>query len=116
VQIGFVHSFYATDVIAPFGGRITGSQESSTVYGMISHQITPKLVAIANVRYQDSTFDGGLYGDQSDQFFSAGINLTYQINRFLSCEAGYNFDRLNSDIPGRSYDRNRVYIGVTATY
>jgi len=116
VQIGFVHSFYPTDVVAPFGGRITGSQESSTVYGLISHQLTPKLVAIGNIRYQDSTFDGGLYGDQADQFFSAGINLTYQINRFLSCEAGYNFDRLNSDIPGRSYDRNRVYIGVTATY
>ncbi|MCS7090840.1 MAG: outer membrane beta-barrel protein [Verrucomicrobiota bacterium] len=116
VQIGFVHSFYATDVIAPLGTRITGSQESSTVYGLISHQITPKLVALANVRYQDSTFDGGLYGDQGDQFFSAGVNLTYQVNRFLSCEAGYNFDRLNSDIPGRSYDRNRVYIGITATY
>jgi hypothetical protein len=28
---------------------------------------------------------------------------------------GYNYDNLDSDI-GRSFDRNRVYFGVTATY
>jgi hypothetical protein len=45
-----------------------------------------------------------------------GLNLAYRINQFLSAEAGYNYDKVDSDLVGRSYSRNRVYVGVRATY
>jgi len=48
--------------------------------------------------------------------YSAGANLTYLINKYFSADAGYNYDRLRSDIPGAGYERNRFYVGVTATY
>ena len=118
VQVGFVHSFNATDVIAPdaTAGTVTGSQETSTLYGLVHHQITPKLVGSLHAHFQDSSFQGGLYDSNNDQFLMLGANLTYQINRHFSCEAGYNFDHLTSDIPNRPFDRNRVYLGVTASY
>jgi hypothetical protein len=71
--------------------------------------------------YRHSTFEGGRYDDNTEEYFLAGVNLTYLINRHLSAEVGYNFDKLDSDASRDwrrlgDYDRNRVYIGVTATY
>jgi len=45
-----------------------------------------------------------------------GLNLEYRFNPHLSAEAGYNYDRLDSDLQTRGFDRNRVYIGVKASY
>jgi hypothetical protein len=51
-----------------------------------------------------------------DNYYGFGANLTYQINQYWSTEGGYNFDRLDSDQPVRSFSRNRVYVGVRATF
>ena len=42
--------------------------------------------------------------------------LTYTFTRHLSSELGYNFDWYTTPAPGQDYTRNRVYLGVTATY
>jgi len=44
-----------------------------------------------------------------------GVNCSYQVNTFISADAGYNYDRLDSEI-GRSFTRNRIYFGLRATY
>jgi uncharacterized protein (PEP-CTERM system associated) len=98
------------------GGNLTQSQESSSLYFDINHRLTPKLLASVVTRYSYSTFisGGSSYGSQTQ--FGIGANLNYQINNHFSCEVGYNFDNLDSSIPGQAYDRNRVYLGVTANY
>jgi hypothetical protein len=49
-------------------------------------------------------------------FYLLGLNLEYRFNSNFSADVGYNYDRLESDLGGRSFDRNRVYLGITATY
>jgi hypothetical protein len=49
-------------------------------------------------------------------FYLVGLNCQYRFNPHFSAELGYSYDLLDSDIPGRGFDRNRVYAGVTATY
>jgi hypothetical protein len=46
----------------------------------------------------------------------AGLMLEYSFTPNWSAHVGYNFDLLESDLKGRDYDRNRVYIGVRASY
>jgi hypothetical protein len=118
VQVGYVYTFNQTDVIAPdvASGTVTSSQQSGSLYALVNHQFTPRLAAMLHANYQDSTFEGGAYDSSSDKYFTVGLNLTYMISRHFSCEAGYSFDNLDSDIPGRGYDRNRVFLGVTASY
>jgi hypothetical protein len=117
LQIGFTRQQNATDIVAPdASGRITQSQESSTVYASINHKLNQRLVASVLGRVQYSTYNSGLYADQSDTFYSAGLNLSYSISDHFSADIGYNFDYLNSGIAGRDYTRNRIYLGVTATY
>jgi hypothetical protein len=97
-------------------GTVVEDQESSTVYAAISHKITPKLTASLNGQFQSSTFNGGALDGQTDDFYMLGLNLRYQFNHFFSSEVGYDYDRLNSEVVNRGFNRNRVYLGITAAY
>ena len=65
-------------------------------------------------------YEGGGAGidGANDEYWALGLNVNYTINQFLSAEAGYNFDDYDSGVltAVRSYDRNRVYIGLRSSY
>jgi hypothetical protein len=117
-QVGFSHQRNATDVISPnpTDGRITQDQESSVLYASINHHITPKLLGTIIGSWQYSTFNEGAFANDSDKSYSVGLNFNYAFTKHFSAEAGYNYDKLDSDIAGRGYERNRVYLGVAAAY
>jgi hypothetical protein len=116
-QVGFTESQNATDVVAPdSAGRITQDQESSTLYASINHKLTPKLLGSVIGRWQHSVYNQGLYNNQSLDYYSLGVDLSYSFTPHFSCDAGYNFDDVDSQVPGNSYSRNRVYLGVSASY
>lgn len=117
MQAGYRQDINSTDVVAPDNsGHLTQYQQSSMFYFDINHRFTPKVTGSLVSQYMYSSYKQGAYGGQGDSDVSAGVNLTYQINRHFSCEAGYNFDKLFSNINGRDNTRNRVYIGLGANY
>ena len=107
LTLGFRHDRNPTDVLTAI------DQESSVIYGTLSHRITPVLTGNLVAQYQHSMFEGL---DEVDNFFFAGANLQYHITQNFTAETGYNYDRLDSDLPVRSFTRNRVYVGVRAAY
>lgn len=132
IEAGLSQDFNATDVVGVRNASDTDitatsftiSQQSTVVYGTVNHQITAQLRASLIGQFQYSSFDGG-FGNtdpalksnaDSERYYLLGLNLSYQFAPHLSAELGYNYDKLGSDIPGRSFDRNRVYIGVTGSY
>ncbi|HSY74073.1 MAG TPA: outer membrane beta-barrel protein [Dongiaceae bacterium] len=118
-QIGVTHSLNnatAVSSVSSTTGRITDSQESSVVYGSVNYQVTSKLTASAVAHFEYDTYDGGNASNQSDQLYDFGLNLSYSFARHFSAEAGYNFDYYTSAIPLQSYTRDRVYLGLTASY
>lgn len=118
VQVGVNHSRSRTDVAGFDLGNeeVTLDQEATAVYASVSHKITPNLVGSLLLQGQYSTFEGGANDGDSEILFLSGVNLAYHFNQHWLAEAGYNFDRLSSDLSDRSYTRNRVYVGVRATY
>jgi len=116
-ELGVTHDINTTDVIgfAP-SGSFTSSAETTVVYGSVNHHFTPKLLASVIGQFQNSSFVGGGVNGQSDRYYLFGLNTTYQFTRNFAAEAGYNYDNLDSDISVRSFDRNRVYIGLRASY
>ena len=116
VQLGVTHALNATDVSAvnAVNGTITQNQETTTLYGSINHHITADLLGSIVAQWQNSSFSGGAYNNDTENDYSAGVSLTYNISRHFSCDAGYNYDKLQDDsIANRGYERNRVYVGVT---
>ena len=117
MQLGVMETRNATDNVSlDSSGRITQDQESTVVYGSINHPLTPKLMASAVGHFQYSTYNGGQVNSQSAEFYNLGLNLAYAFNRHFSSEIGYNFDYYTSPVSSQSYTRNRVYLGVTASY
>lgn len=117
VQLGFTHDLSATDQVTPdASGRITENAENSVVYVDLNHRITRKLIATLIGRVQYTTYNGGMANSESTTDYGVGVNLSYQFNSHLSVDTGYNYDDVNSDLASYSYTRNRVYLGVTATY
>jgi len=123
VEVGLSQDFNATDVVglrnsAPdtTSTSFTTSQQATVVYGSVNHQITARLKASLLGQFQFSSFDGGGLNNESERYYLLGLNLSYQFTPHFSSEIGYNYDKLDSDVAGRSFDRNRVYIGVTGSY
>lgn len=116
LTFGFTHSRNQTDVIAPdANGLITQDQESTVFYGNLNHRFTPKLSGNISGQWQVSEFNGGSFDGKNDTYMDIGGNLNYRFNRHLTGEMGYTFSQLTSDA-GRGYDRNRIFLGLVATY
>ena len=109
LQIGVVHTLNATDVLAL-------NQESTAVWGLVNHRITPRLNGKLLGQFQYSSFNEGPNDGDSDLLWLLGVNFAYELNPFLDLEAGYNYDKLDSDISDRGYNRSRVYAGIRASY
>jgi hypothetical protein len=118
VSVGWTYQHSATDLVSVdnTNNEITQDQNSSVLFAGLSHYFNARWQGKARMFWQNSTFNGGTYDDQTDDFFGATLGLSYFFTRNLSADVEYNFDTLSSDIPGRDYDRNRLFLGVTATY
>jgi hypothetical protein len=116
-SLGFSQDFSTTDIVGSANDYVRGIN-TSVAYLAFRHRLAPSLYLSGQGTFQYSIFQGGgdTYDGQADMYFMAGVNLEYWFNKHLSGQLGYNYDNLSSDIPGRDYDRNRVYIGLSATY
>ncbi len=119
IILGVRHGYTQTDAgIAPgFIDTLVQNAETTSLYGQMSYHLTPSVTASINGQYQHSEFQVANISGLADDFYLFGLAATYEINRFFSLEAGYNYDVLESSFQaGRGYDRNRVFLGVRAQY
>jgi hypothetical protein len=117
LQVGIRHQRVATDVRL-VGGQPIADQQATTFWVSVNQAITSKITAIVMGQYQHSVYGGTTPGasDSVDEIFYGGATIAYQFNPHIAAEAGYTFDRLDSDLSFRSYSRNRVYIGTRLNY
>ena len=119
VSFGFSQDRNATDVasVTVQNGQITQDQESSVVFATINHRITPKVYGNVTGQFQNSVFNGGTVNNDAEQYYLVGLELEYRFNPCFSAHAGYDFDKLVAPSTlAQSFNRNRVYVGVTASY
>ncbi|MCU0787888.1 MAG: outer membrane beta-barrel protein, partial [Verrucomicrobia bacterium] len=117
-QIGYTLSQGATDVYSPntTTGQVTQNRLVSSLFARVDHQIIPQLHAGLFGQWQLGDYNGGQYDGTTQNLYLLGASLRYDFNRFLSAELGYTFDYQDNAIPNQGYTRNRVSLGVTATY
>jgi len=118
VEGGFSYDRNATDIVgAGLPGTLTFDAESAVVFVSLNHRLTPQIFASLLGQFQNSSYRGGTYDGEDEQYYLLGLQLEYRFNQYFSAHVGYNYDRLESSSAlGRTFDRNRVYVGITATY
>ncbi len=115
LEAGIKHDVSTTD--AGFtGSNFTTSADSTSVYAKVFHRLMPKLYGNLTGQFQYSEFNGGNFDGDSERLYLVGLNIEYRFNPNFSAEIGYDYDKQDSDIAERTFDRNRVYIGVKAGY
>ena len=117
---------YAPNSTAQLGVRLTRittdvttsvDAAATTIYSSLNHEITPDLKGSLLAQYQLSEYRQTVgVRDVSDNIFTAGVNLEWRFHQNVSLEGGYNYDRQDADLPGRSYYRNRLYLGLKASW
>lgn len=116
VQLGVTQDISASDRVQPdSSGHLTQYQKNTVVYVDVNHKITQKLTGTVIGRMQYNTYEGGAAGSLDQTDYSVGVNLNYRISQHFSADAGYNYDDVVSQVGG-GYDRNRVYLGLSANY
>jgi len=119
-RVGGRYGRNRTDVVGAISPtlytQLTMDQETAVAYGTISHKLTERLTARGSAQLQFGSFNGGLYDDQNEGMYLLGLTLSYDISQYLAVETGYNYDRLDSDDNFRSYNRNRVFLGVRGQF
>jgi len=122
LKFGFRHAHNQTDVTATtanLGAGVTLDEESSVVYGSISQKLTPispRLSGTLTAQYQNSVWNQGPGNGSTENLYLLGLGLNYQFNQYLSAECGYNYDLVRSDLQGRGYQRNQIFVGVGVMY
>lgn len=111
VQLGVRHVRTTTDVATSVDA------EATSVYSSLNHEFNPDLRGSLLANYQLSQYRQTVgTPNVADNIFGVGINLEWRFHQFLSLEGGYNYDRQDADLAGRSYYRNRIYLGLKASW
>jgi len=116
--IGVIHRSNPADVNGqPVNGVFMPTLQavSTALYTSVNHAITSKLSGSLLGTFQSSEYVGG-YSGQVENWWSVGATASYQVVRNLAVTVSYYYDLLNSQVPGRQYDRNRVFFGLSASY
>ncbi len=120
-QLGVKQVHISTDLVGVNQADPARDEDATSIYLRGNQKIASRLNLSWLGQYQHSTVNGGgsratggLNG-VAENFYIAQLNLSYQVNNFISAETGYEYDRLKSPL-ARGYSRNQVYIGIRASY
>ncbi len=121
-KLGFRHAHNQTDVAANSGNLSAGvtlDEESSVVYASVTQKLTPispRLSGTLTAQYQNSVWNQGPANGETENLYLFGLDLSYQFDRYFFAECGYNYDLVCSDLAGRGYQRNQLFVGLGVTY
>lgn len=112
---GYTYRTQVTDAAA------FGNQQTHTFEIGVSHAWTKRFSTGFGLQYQAASFEQNqALIAVNDTFYENTIGLqlkaAYAWTDWLSTEVGYTHTTNNSDIFGREYYRNQVYVGIRGTY
>ncbi len=97
---------------------VAGSiNRSSFRLGMsVNHQFTARIGGYAAIYYTRSDYETlrgtvGATPNFGENVVDLTVGVRYAITRHWSAEVGYTYTTVDSDLAGRGYDRNRIFVG-----
>ena len=104
--------------LAEFDSRLT-----LRVGTQANYRVSQKLALFSDINFISTSYEegrtvpgGSSVGDREETLFNANIGATLEITEYLDGTISYNFTNADSDIPNRSYDRNRISVGLKANF
>lgn len=99
--------------------RQFSASENTALSLRVNHQITPRLSTAADVTYVLSSFSlpVGNISTAQEQAFTGHIGFAYVFRDWLSTNLDYSYTRLlTTNLPGLTFERNQINLGLSWTY
>ncbi len=81
-----------------------------------TYRVSQALSLSSGINYMSLAYEDGTAEDRDESLINAFVGFDLQIAENLYLNGSYNFEDLGSDVVSREYDRNRMSIGVRATF
>src|SRR6185295_14035194 len=115
-QIGFSVARIPADVGIGPDGQLTLDSLATVFYATVDHRFTYRFGGKVNLNYQRTTYNGGFYDGDNTDYFTIDSRVDFKLRENLFLDLGYVWYIYASTIPSSDFTRNRVYLGVRATY
>ena len=104
VSVQYARAAYTTDLISFLLRQEIGNDA--------------RFYALARASYMLSDYEPNqAFQERNDKLFAAGIDLNYDFKLWLKGRLGYDYERLDSNLPAiLDYDVNRVTLGLSIGY
>ena len=116
VRMGINVVRYPTDTGLGPDGSVALDQLTSGVYVTVNHQLTSLITGSLTTRFQHSVFNGGFNDGDADDDLTVDMSLDYKIRENLYANVAYIWNTLSSSRASIEFSRNRVFLGIRATY
>lgn len=114
---------YDTVVLVPVGPAEYDERLTLRVGVSGEYQLSPSLSLFGGVNVISTSYESGNnvftnapVGDSDETLFNAYIGASIKFTEFLYGTLTYNFTDSDSDVLNRTYDRNRVSVGLRAEF
>ena len=81
-----------------------------------TYRVSQALSLNSGINYMSLAYEDGTAEDRDESLINAFVGFDLQIAENLYLNGSYNLEDLGSDVTAREYDRNRMSIGVRATF
>ena len=115
-QLGLSAARIPADVGIGSDGELTLDALAGTFYTSINHRFSYHFNGAVNLSYQKTIYNGGIYDGKSSDYLTIDSRVEYKLRENLFLDLGYVWYLYASTIPGSDFTRNRVYLGIRATY
>ena len=97
-------------------GKVTLDSLAATFYASLNHRFASRLNGTLYLSYQKTTYNGGIYDGKNSDYLTIDSRVDYKLREYLFLDLGYVWYLYASSIPNSDFTRNRVYLGIRATY
>jgi len=115
-QMGLNVQRIPADVGIGSDGELTLDSLAGTFYTSINHRFTYHFSGAVYLSYQKTIYNGGIYDGKSSDYLTIDSRVDYKLRENLFLDLGYVWYLFASTVPSSDFRRNRVYLGIRATY
>lgn len=119
IQLGANINRYPTDTGIGDEDETTLDVLAFNIFTALNHRFTSRITGSVQINYQRLIFNGGIQDGYADNYYAISLGANYKIREYLWATASYSYSTLRSErigAKGFNYDKNRISIGVRATF
>jgi hypothetical protein len=106
----------ATDAAVGASEELTLDTLNTVASLSFDHRFSYRFSGALSLSYLHSIYNGGSFDSLTADYFTMDSRISYKLREYVFLDLGYTWNSYSSNREGLDFTRNRVYLGIRATY